>query len=112
MDRNHQTHSHRRSRICGLRCVSVSVPGLPFMVPAAFMYAAWAVKPNPITAPVGKISRRLAQVEGWVPHSLDEQVGGVCQRLLPLVVEPHNCDRRSKAVNRPTPSRPPPFFII
>jgi len=68
-------------------------PGLPFMVPAAFMDAAWASQPDPLHALVGEVSRHLAQVESWVPHALDEVVVGVCQRRLPLVVEPHTCDK-------------------
>jgi hypothetical protein len=66
------------------------------MLPATFMNAAWAPQPDPLCALVREISRHLAQVVGWVPHFLDELVGGVCQRFLPLVVEPHACDRRSK----------------
>jgi hypothetical protein len=70
--------------------------GLPFMVPAAIMDAAWAPQPDPLIALVSTISRHLAQVAGWVPQSLDEMVFGVCQRFLPLAVEPPACNRRSK----------------
>jgi hypothetical protein len=66
-------------------------PGLPFMLPAAFMYAAWAPQPDLFTAPMGEVNRHLAHVEGWVPHAVDELVIGVCQRLLPLVIELHAC---------------------
>jgi hypothetical protein len=71
-------------------------PGLPFMLPAAFMDAAWAPQPDLLIALVREVSRHLALVEGWVPHVLDELVVGVCQRFLPLVVEPLACDRICK----------------
>jgi hypothetical protein len=67
--------------------------GLPFMLPAAFMSAAWAPQPDPLIALVGEASRHLAQVARWVPQVLDELVFGVCQRFLPLVVEPRACDK-------------------
>jgi hypothetical protein len=70
--------------------------GLPFMLPATIMNAAWAPQPDPLFAPVREVSRHLARIAGWVPRFLDELVGGVCQRFLPLVVDPHTCDRRSK----------------
>jgi hypothetical protein len=70
--------------------------GLPFMLPAAFVDAAWAPQPDPLCALVREISRHLALVTGWVPHSLDGLVGGVCQRPLPLAVEPRACDRICK----------------
>jgi len=63
------------------------------MVPAASVDAAWAPQPNPFIALVGEVSRNLAQVERGVPHAVDELVIGVCQRFLPLVIEPHTCDR-------------------
>jgi hypothetical protein len=71
-------------------------PGLPFMMPAAFMDTAWASQPDPLMALMGEISRHLVQVEGWVPKALDELVVRVRQRYLPLVVKTHACDRRSK----------------
>jgi hypothetical protein len=70
--------------------------GLPVMLPAAFVDAAWAPQPDLFMAPNGEFSRHLAEVAGWVPHSLDELVGGVCQRLLPLAVEPRAYDRICK----------------
>jgi hypothetical protein len=76
-------------------CQSVN-PGLPFMLPAAIMNAAWAPQPDPLIALVGKITRRLAQVARWVPQALDELVFGVCQRFLPLVVESCACHRICK----------------
>ena len=66
-------------------------PGLPLMVPAAFMDAAWAAQPDSLSAAVGKIGRQLAQVEGWVPHALDKLVVRVRQQFLPLVIEPYTC---------------------
>jgi hypothetical protein len=66
------------------------------MLPAAFVDAAWAPQPDFLCALVREISRHLALVAGWVPHSLDELVGGVCQRLLPLAVEPRACDKICK----------------
>jgi hypothetical protein len=76
-------------------CQSVNL-GLPFMLPATFVNAAWAPQPDLLCAPVREISRHLAMVANWVPHSLNELVGGVCQRLLPLVVEPCAYDRICK----------------
>jgi hypothetical protein len=69
---------------------------LPFVLPAAFMDAAWAPQPDLLTALVREVSRHLALVEGWVPHVLDELEVGVCQRFLPLVVEPLACYRICK----------------
>jgi hypothetical protein len=42
----------------------VGYPGLLFMLPAAFMNAAWAPQPDPLMALVGKITRRLAKSPG------------------------------------------------
>jgi hypothetical protein len=70
----------------------VTNAGLPFMLPAAFMDAAWAPQPDPLMALVGEISRHFAKVVGWVPHALDDLVVGVCQRLPPLVVKSYTCD--------------------
>jgi hypothetical protein len=70
--------------------------GLPVMLPAAFVDAARAPQPDFLCALVREISRHLALVAGWVPHSLDELVRGVCQRLLPLAVEPRACDKICK----------------
>jgi hypothetical protein len=81
--------------VASMACQSVN-PGLPFMLPAAFMNAAWAPQPDPLMALVGKITRRLAQVTRWVPQALEELVFGVCQRFLPLVIEPRACDKISK----------------
>jgi hypothetical protein len=78
--------------VASMAC-QVVYPGLPFMLPAAFMNAAWAPQPDPLTALVGEASRHLAQVARWVPQVLDELVFGVCQRFLPLVVEPRACDK-------------------
>jgi hypothetical protein len=66
------------------------------MMPAAFMNAACAPQPHPLMTLVGEITRHLAQVEGWVPHIMDELIIGVCQRFLPLVVKAHACDKRSE----------------
>jgi hypothetical protein len=81
--------------VASTSCQSVN-PGLPFMLPAAIMNAAWAPQPHPLMALVGKTTRRLAQVALWVPQALDELVFGVCQRFLPLVVEPRACDKICK----------------
>jgi hypothetical protein len=81
--------------VASMLCQLVN-PGLPFMLPAAFMNAAWAPQPDPLMALVGKTTRRLAQVARWVPHSLDDLVFRVCQRFLPLVVEPLACNRICK----------------
>jgi hypothetical protein len=78
-----------------INCQTVNL-GLPFMLPAAFVNAAWAPQPDLLCALVREISRHLALVAGWVPHSLDGLVGGVCQSLLPLVVEPCAFDRICK----------------
>jgi hypothetical protein len=63
------------------------------MMPAASMDAAQAPHPDFLIGFMGEVSRHLAMVEVWVPHFLDELVGGVCQRF-PLVIEPRACDRR------------------
>jgi len=60
--------------------------GLPLMVPAALMNAAWAAQPDLLAAFVGEIGRQLAQIEGRMPHALDHLVVRVRQRFLaPLV---------------------------
>jgi hypothetical protein len=84
----------RADCVASISC-QIGYPGLPFMLPAAFMSAAWAPQPDPLIALVGKITR-FAQVARWMPHVLDKLVIGVCQRFLPLVVEPRACDRICK----------------
>jgi hypothetical protein len=71
-------------------------PGLPFMLPAAFMDAAWAPQPDLLMALVREVSRHLAWIEGWVPHALYELVVGMSQRFIPLLVEPLACNRICK----------------
>jgi len=61
--------------------------GLPLMVPAAFMDTTWAFQPDLLTAPVGEVTRQLAQVEGGVPHALNDLVFGVRQHFLSLGIE-------------------------
>jgi hypothetical protein len=81
--------------VASILCQIVNT-GLPLMLPATIMDAAFALQPDPLYALVREVGRHLAQVAGWVPHFLDELVRGVCQCFLPHVVEPHACDRRSK----------------
>jgi len=76
--------------VASILCQEVN-PGLPLMVSAAIMDAAWAAQPDLLTAFVGKIGGQLAQVEGGMPHALDASVVWVCQRLLPFVVEAYAC---------------------
>jgi len=61
------------------------------MVPAAFMNAAWAVHADLLTAFVGEIGWQLAQVEGEVPHALDDLVVRVRQGLLSLSIATYAC---------------------
>jgi hypothetical protein len=65
-------------------------------MPPAFMNAAWAPQPHPLTTFVSKITRLLVQVESWVPEALDQMVVEMSQCFLPLVVKAHACDRRSE----------------
>jgi len=67
-------------------------PGLPLMLPATFMNAARAAQPDFLTARMGKISRQLAQVEGGMPHALDDVVVWVRQCFLPLVIASYACN--------------------
>jgi hypothetical protein len=53
-------------------------PSLPFVVPAAFVSAAWAAQPDGLVASVGVVARQLAQVLGWMPPGLDEVVLRMC----------------------------------
>lgn len=66
--------------------------GLPLMVPATFMDTAWALQPDLLVALVGEVSRQLAQIEGRVPHALDDVVVGVRQHFLSLGIETFSCD--------------------
>jgi len=66
-------------------------PGLPLMVPAAFMNAAWAAQPDLLTASMGEICRHLAQVAGGVPHALNDLVVRVCHSFLPPFTVPYAC---------------------
>jgi hypothetical protein len=55
------------------------------------MDAAWAAQPDSFVTFVGEIGWKLAQVEGWVPHALEELVIRVCQHFPSLVVEAQAC---------------------
>jgi len=66
--------------------------GLPLMVPATSMVAAWAAQPDPFIALVGKTGWQFAQVLGWVPHALNQLVVRVRQRLLALVIVAYACN--------------------
>jgi len=61
--------------------------GLPLVVPAAAVEAAWAPQPHPFLAPAGEVRRLVAQVEVWVPPGLDEAVLRVGQGLLAFGIE-------------------------
>jgi len=58
----------------GSRFCQVGNPGLPLMVPAASMDAAWAAQPDLLCTFMGEVGRQLAQVEGGVPKVLDDHV--------------------------------------
>jgi len=69
----------------------VTYPGLPLMVPAAFMNAAWAAQADSLIAFVGEIGWHLAQIEGGVPHALNGLVVRVRQALLSLSIKSYAC---------------------
>jgi len=56
------------------------------------MDAAWAAQPDLLVALEGEVGRQLSQVEGGVPHALDDLVVWVCQRFLALLIEAHACN--------------------
>jgi hypothetical protein len=72
--------------------------GLPLMVPAAFVNAAWAAQPDLLTARMGEISRRFAPVAGGVPHALYDLAVRGCQSFLSLNVEPWSCNTQAVSV--------------
>jgi len=59
--------------VASILCQGVT-PGLPLMDPAAFMDAAWAAQPDLLIAFMGEFGRQLSQVEGGVPHALNQLV--------------------------------------
>jgi hypothetical protein len=67
-------------------------PGLPLVVPAASMDAAQAAQPDHSAAFVDEVAGKLARVEGWVPHALEDLVVWVCQCFPSLVIEANTCD--------------------
>jgi len=66
--------------------------GLPLVVPAAAVEAAWAPQPHPFLAPAGEVRRLVAQVEVWVPPGLDEVVIQVGKGLFALGVQARTCN--------------------
>jgi hypothetical protein len=91
------TETARPTGTVGADCVA-SIPcqmsnsGLPLMVPAASMFASCAPQPDLPAALLGEVSWQLAQIEGGVPHALNNLVIRVCQRLLALLVEAYPSD--------------------
>jgi len=69
--------------------------GIPLMLPAALVEAAWAEQPDSVVAFMSEISRQLAQVQGGVPHALDNMAVRVCQRFLPLGIEAYLCNTQA-----------------
>jgi hypothetical protein len=55
-----------------------SNPSRPFVVPAAFVSAAWAPQPDGLGAFVGIVAGQLAQVLGRMPPGLDEVALRMC----------------------------------
>jgi len=67
-------------------------PGLPLVVPAASVEAAWAAQQDNSFALVGEVCRHSALVVAWGPHALYQVVIWVRQRFLALIIVAYACN--------------------
>ncbi len=69
----------------------MSYGGIPLVVPAAAVDAAWAAQPHPLPAPVGVVCGCFALVAGGVPQVLYAVVVWVRQRFTAVLIQANIC---------------------